>query len=91
MNRKIKNTLKNLQALACILAVIAAAALGLYVGLWFCFIGGIVMVIEGAKATPVNSLDIALGLLRFVFSAIAGWGTFLAGGFLASTLWPSRY
>jgi hypothetical protein len=66
-----------------ILLFIAAILGGLYVGLWLCLVGGIVQIIEGAKATPISSMDIALGVLRFFCTALAGWGTFILGALIS--------
>ncbi len=66
-----------------IIFLIGAVLGGLYVGLWLCLVGGIVQIIEGAKATPIASMDIALGVLRFFCTALAGWGTFFIGVFIS--------
>lgn len=66
-----------------ILLAIAAVAGGLYVGIWLCLVGGIVQVIEGAKATPVSSMDVALGVVRFMFAGLSGVLTFLFTGAIA--------
>ena len=46
-----------------IIAAIALAAL--YFGLWVGMVGGAVQIIEGIKADPVSSKEIAFGALRF--------------------------
>lgn len=46
-----------------ILLMAVGLGLAIYVGLWVCFIGGIVQIVEAVKATPVSGLDIALGVL----------------------------
>jgi len=56
--------------------IILAIPMALYVALWLCFIGGIVDVIQGIKASPINAMDIAIGLARFFCTALAGWFTF---------------
>jgi hypothetical protein len=66
-----------------IILFIAAILGGLYVGLWLCLVGGIVQIIEGAKATPIVAMDIAVGILRVVCTALAGWGTFFVGAFIS--------
>lgn len=58
-----------LGALICLFGL----ALGLYLGIWVCFIGGIVQVVEAVKATPVQALGIALGLLRVACASFVGW------------------
>ena len=56
-----------------VLLIIAGICLGLYLGVWVCFIGGIVQIIESCKATPVESLGIAIGICRFLVSGFVGW------------------
>lgn len=55
-----------------VLLIVAGAAFGVYVGVWVCFIGGIVQIIEAIKASPVEALDIAFGIVRIIFAAAAG-------------------
>jgi hypothetical protein len=59
-----------------LLLVILAIPMALYVALWLCFIQGIVQIIEGIKASPVQALDIAIGLARFFGTGIIGGFTF---------------
>lgn len=55
-----------------VLMIVGGVALGLYVGVWLCFIGGIVQIVDGVKAIPTDGLDIALGILRIVVAGAAG-------------------
>lgn len=55
--------------------MLAGIALGVYVGLWWAFIGGIVQVIEAAKATPVEAIGIAWGIAKIVFAGFLGMVT----------------
>lgn len=66
--------------------IIASVLGGLYVGLWLMFIGGIIQIIEGIKATPTESFDIAIGIVRILFAAFAGWGTGILGVALGSLI-----
>jgi hypothetical protein len=59
-----------------IILILSSFFIALYVALWLCFIGGIVDVINGIKASPVDAMDIAVGLLRFFSTFIAGWISF---------------
>lgn len=59
-----------------LLILAAGIALAAYVGIWWGFIGGIVDIIEAAKATPVESYDIACGIATFIFGPMLGWGIF---------------
>lgn len=50
------------------LGIIGAA----YTGLWLMFIGGIIEVIDGAKATPTDSTGIAYGIVRVILASPVG-------------------
>lgn len=56
-----------------ILIAIAGIALGLYIGVWLMFVGGIIQIVNSIN--PANGLGIALGILRIVFCGI---GVFVA-------------
>ncbi len=60
-----------------LILIVLGVVLGLYMGFWVCFIGGIVQVVESFKETPVDALGVAFGFFRFFFSGVVGWGTFL--------------
>lgn len=66
------------QTLLGFLLIIAGVFAGLYLGLWWAFIGGIVAFIESFQATPVEAFDVALAFARIWFSALIGWGVFFA-------------
>ena len=55
-----------------ILLILAGIALGLYVGVWLMFIGGIVAVITAVKAATTVPLDVAIGIARIVFAGFVG-------------------
>lgn len=55
-----------------IILIVAGVAFGVYVGVWICFIGGIVQIVDAVKATPVSGVDIGLGILRIVIAGMAG-------------------
>lgn len=61
-----------MKAIFGILLMVAGVFFGLYIGLWVCFIGGIVQIIDAIKATPVEAMDIAIGIVRIIFAAAAG-------------------
>jgi len=50
--------------------------LGIYVGVWVLFIGGILQIAQSVQ--PVNAVGIAWGIIRILFSWI-GWLIVLAG------------
>jgi uncharacterized membrane protein len=55
-----------------VLLLIAGIAAGVYAGLWWAFVGGIVQVIEAFQATPIDAMDVALGVLRVMCSGFIG-------------------
>lgn len=54
---------------------VASIILGLYVGIWVMFVGGIVQIINSIN--PLNSMDIAIGICKIVFCEIATFIPFL--------------
>lgn len=54
------------------LLCIAGIALGLYVGLWWAFIGGIVDVVNAVKAPEIQSMAIAIGVAKVVCAGFLG-------------------
>jgi hypothetical protein len=46
---------------------------GLYVGLWWAFVGGIIQIIEGIVATPVVATSIAFGIVKIMFAGALGY------------------
>ena len=69
-----------------ILAAIVAVFGSLYLSLWLCFVGGIVQLIESAKATPVSAIGIAVGILRICLTALSGWGCFFVSSWVCGRL-----
>jgi hypothetical protein len=59
-----------------VIIIVLGIILGLYVGVWFCLIGGIVQTIEAVRANPISSMDVAIGIARIFFSGLAGWCSF---------------
>ena len=56
------------------LMILGGIAFGFYVGLWVCFIGGIVQLINEIKSPEaVVAINIALGVAKIVFAGLAGW------------------
>lgn len=58
-----------------ILLMIAGVAFGVYVGLWLCFVGGVVQIVDAVQAHPVSGMDIAIGIVRVLCTGVAGVGT----------------
>lgn len=53
-----------------IIIAIIGIALGIYVGFWLMFVGGITQIINSIN--PVNGLGIALGIAKIIFCEIGG-------------------
>jgi len=56
-----------------ILLIVAGLVFGLWAGIWWAFIGGIIQVIVAAKATPIVASAIAWGILKVICSGLIGW------------------
>jgi len=56
-----------------IFLIIAGVFLGLYVGIWVCFIGGIVQIIEQIRAEHLVAMKVAIGLAKIVCAGLLGW------------------
>mgnify|MGYP001590191916 CR=1 FL=1 len=55
---------------------LAGAALAVWLGVWVLFVGGIVQAVDACKVSPIDSLGLALGLLRVVVAPV-GWVIFM--------------
>lgn len=55
-----------------LLLIIGGIVLGLYMGVYVCFFGGIVQIIEAVNVTPIVTVDLAWGIVRLCCSGIAG-------------------
>lgn len=60
------------KALGVLLVVLGIAA-GLYFGLWLCFIGGIVDIINQFKAADTSAMIVAIGVVKILFASFIGW------------------
>ena len=54
------------------LLVLCGIIFGVYVGAWLCFIGGIVDVIEQVRAESIDSMVLAIGIVKIMGASIAG-------------------
>lgn len=53
--------------------MVAGLGVGLYMGVWWAFIGGIVQVIQEIRAENLEALNVAFGIARVIFAAVIGW------------------
>jgi hypothetical protein len=58
-----------------LILVVLGVIAGLYAGIFLCFIGGIIQVIEAIKISPISSTEIAFGIARVLFAGLIGWIT----------------
>jgi len=49
--------------------------LGVYVGVWVMFVGGIVQCIEQVRAENMQATILAYGILKIISAGFIGWGT----------------
>ena len=59
--------------------MVAGVAAGLYFGVWWAFIGGIVNVIEEVRAPNLNAMNVAIGVAKVIFAGAIGWAAALVG------------
>ena len=53
--------------------IIAGILVGLYIGVWICFIGGIVQIIEQVRAENLEPIKVAVGIAKIFLSGLAVW------------------
>jgi hypothetical protein len=53
--------------------ILVGIVLGLYVGVWVLFIGGIIDVIEQIKADELQAMAVAIGVAKVIFAGLGGW------------------
>lgn len=66
-----------------LLILIGAIALGLYVGVWVMFIGGIIGLVEAFVAMMdgvVMAKLIGISIVKMIFASVVGFGSFYALG-----------
>jgi hypothetical protein len=52
--------------------ILSGVALGLYVGVWFCLIGGITELVDIIKMYNYDSMAIALSIARIICAGLLG-------------------
>lgn len=55
------------------LMVVLGVAVGLWVGVWWAFVGGIVRIVSDLRAEHMNSWILAMSILRVMFSGFIGY------------------
>lgn len=62
-----------MKALIGFVLIIAGIAFGVWAGVWWAFIGGIVDVIEQVRAPELSALAVATGLAKVMFAGVIGY------------------
>ncbi len=55
-----------------LLLIITGIILSFYVGVWVCFIGGLLEIIEAVRAEYLVTIDIAIGAAKMLFAGFCG-------------------
>ena len=86
--KNMKTLLEIFPKIVGVLLVILGFLLGAYLGVWVCFIGGIVGFINEIKAVETNSMTVAISIAKVLFSGLVGWvsaiGLFVPGFYMIS-------
>ena len=48
-------------------------AFGLWAGIWWAFIGGIVDVIREIRAPELDAMNVGIGIAKVLFASLIGW------------------
>ena len=65
------------KAIAGLLICFLSIVVGLYLGVWIMFVGGMVQIVDAVKSVPTDAMGIMLGMARFFFSGAVGWLSFM--------------
>lgn len=56
-----------------ILLILTGLATGIYFGLWWAFVGGIVDIVNAVTSTPISAMGVAVGVVKMIFASVIGW------------------
>ena len=71
--------MKSLLAIVGVIIVIASVVFGVYVGVWWAFIGGIVEIIDQVKAPVTDSYEVAVAIAKVMFAGVLGTAAGIVG------------
>jgi hypothetical protein len=57
-----------------VLLILAGIGIGLYFGVWWAFVGGIIQIIEQVRAEHLDAMMVATGIAKVMFAGLIGWG-----------------
>ncbi|QWU14235.1 hypothetical protein SAMN04487895_101525 [Paenibacillus sophorae] len=75
-----------MKSIAAFFICIVGAILGVYIGLWEMFIGGIVGLIEVLKSSDIDAYDLAINICKIIFAGPVGWIVFYVGVIFATLI-----
>ena len=55
-----------------LLLVLFGIVFGVWAGLWWAFVGGIMQIVAAVQASPVPGADIAWGIVKIIFAGAIG-------------------
>ncbi len=63
----------NINTIIGIIIIIAGVLIGLYVGVWLCYINGIIDIIQQIRAPEFSTLAVVWGVTKILFAGLFGW------------------
>lgn len=58
-----------------VILIIFGVCLGLYAGIWWAFVGGIVDIINEIKADETEAVTVAIGIVKILFAGFIGYAS----------------
>jgi hypothetical protein len=62
--------------IAGLVVITIGIGVGIYFGLWWAFIGGIIDVVTALKSDDISAAAVAFGVAKVVFASLIGWVSF---------------
>ena len=56
-----------------LILIVGGIVFGLWAGVWWAFIGGIVNVIEAVRAPDLVAMNVAIGVAKMIFTPLIFW------------------
>lgn len=66
-----------MKAIIGVLLIVSGIAFGLWVGLWWAFVGGIIDIVNAVQTSPIPGESIAWGIVKILSSACIGTIAFI--------------
>ena len=63
----------NMKMILGLALTVGGVALGLWAGIWWAFIGGIVDVIREIRAPELDAMNVSIGIAKVIFAGLIGW------------------